>query len=153
NSPNPGNNKPQAPKPAPLVGGSPFREIQVPKGQDINSVKVAGAVNSNTPGLGERIVEIKIVDNTKTDAVTVEYISGAKIGQLLTSDLVDTIRTNLNTCGLFKDILVYWEPNAVGRDGSGVRLVISAKDKLSWIVAPIFAYSTGNYGGGIAYAE
>ncbi len=156
-TPNNGQNQtgqPQkTPAPAPLVGGSPFREIAVPNGQDINSVNVAGAVNSNTPGLGEKIVEIKITDNTKTGSVTVEYISGAKLGEILTSELVEQVRTNLNSCGLFKDIRVYWESNAVTREGSGVRLVISAKDKMSWIVAPLFAYSSRNIGGGLAYAE
>ena len=37
--------------------------------------------------------------------------------------------------------------------GGGVRLIISAKDKLSWIIAPIFHYGAGDYGGGLAYAN
>jgi outer membrane protein assembly factor BamA len=138
--------------PAPLVG-SPFREIPVPKGQNIDSVQVAGAETRSQAGLGEPIVEIKIVDNTKTDTVTVEYISGAKVGEILTTEYVEKIRLNLLSSDLFKDVLVYWEPGAVGKDGSGVRLVISAKDKLSWIVAPLFFYSDRNIGGGIAYGN
>jgi outer membrane protein assembly factor BamA len=135
------------------VGGSPFREITVPKGQDINSVAVAGAETQTTAGLGQPIVEVKIVDNTKTDTVTVEYISGAKIGEILSTEYVDKIRTNLLSSDLFKDVLVYWEPNVSNNHGTGVRLVISAKDKLSWIVAPLFFYSDRNIGGGLAYGN
>ena len=143
--------KPQH-QPAPLVG-QPFKEIAVPNGQNINDVKVAGAENASGAGLGDRIVEIKIVDNTKTDTVTVEYLSGAHIGDTLTTEYVDKVRTNLQSADLFKDVLVYWEPNVQTKDGNGVRLVISAKDKLSWIVAPLFFYSDRNIGGGLAYAN
>jgi len=138
--------------PAPLVG-SPFREIPVPNGQSVDTVKVPGAETQTSAGLGEPIVEIKIVDNTKTDTVTVEYISGAKLGEILTTEYVEKIRLNLMSSDLFKDVLVYWEPNAVGKLGNGVRLVISAKDKLSWIIAPLFFYSDRNIGGGLAYGN
>jgi outer membrane protein insertion porin family len=134
--------QPPPPKPAPLVG-SPFHEIDP---------RNAAALDTR-PGIGQPIVEIKIVDNTKTDTVTVEYLSGARIGDILTPALLEKIRTNLLSADLFKDVLVYWEPNAVTKDGSGVRLMISAKDKLSWVIAPLFFYSERNIGGGVAFAH
>jgi hypothetical protein len=157
---------PDTPKPPPLPSlppsgtntatgpGSGIKEVVVPPGMTFDQVKLP--VSMLRPGakrgLGERIVEIKVVDNTKTDAVTIEYLANVKVGETLTPDVVDRVRTNLLSIGLFKDVSVYWEEIG-GAGGFGVRLVISAKDKLSWIVAPIFAYSQGNVGGGIAFAE
>ncbi len=144
-----------APAPAPAAVIPPpggVREIKVPAGQSMDALKVPGTVGTYKPGLGERILDIKIVDNTKTDALTVEYIANIKKGEILSPELVERARTNLLSVGLFKEVLVYWEPHTNGA-GSGVRLIVSAKDKLSWIVAPLFAYSALNVGGGIAYAE
>jgi outer membrane protein assembly factor BamA len=104
--------------------------------------------------IGQRIVEIKIVDNSKTDAVTIEYIADVRVGQPLSAELVDGAKVRLLSSGLFKDVNIYWEGGVVDKENfHGVRLIISAKDKLSWIIAPIFAASSSNYGGGLAYAE
>lgn len=132
---------------------STMKEVPVPKGQTVNTVKVPGTYNTpGKKGIGETIVEIKCVDNVKTGAVTVEYIAGVKVGQTLTPELLEQARVNLLGVGLFKDVNIYWE-EMVSTGGYGVRLIISAKDKLSWIIAPLFAYSSSNIGGGIAYAE
>ncbi len=141
----------------PLPGGqdpaaSSVKEVQIPKGQSLDSVKVPGASNDTRKGIGERIVEIKVIDNTKTDANTVEYIADVKVGQTLTGEMVEQARNNLLSVGLFKTVNIYWE-ELVSTGGYGVRLVIAAKDNLSWIIAPIFAYSSTNVGGGLAYAE
>jgi outer membrane protein assembly factor BamA len=147
--------KPPSPPPVnpppPPPGGSTFREIAVPKGQTVHTVTVPrNLVATADRGLGEPITEIKIVDNTRTSAVTIEYLAGVKLGMVLTGQVLDQARERLLSVGLFKDVLVYYE---VPADGFGVRLVISAKDKLSWIIAPVFAYSDRNYGGGLAFAE
>ncbi|MFI5289099.1 MAG: hypothetical protein ACHQ17_05595, partial [Polyangia bacterium] len=122
--------------------------MKVPAGQSVDSVKVAGAIDDKRPGIGELIVDLKIVDNTKTTTNTVEYIAGVKLHEVLTPEVIDRARTNLMNVGLFKEVNIYWE-EAPG----GVRLVISAKDKLSWIIAPLFAYSSTEIGGGVAYLE
>jgi len=135
--------KPPPPQQQPANG---VTEVKVPAGTSVNDVK------NPLAGVGQVITEIKIVDNTKTDKNTVEYLAHVKVGELLTPELIDQVRQNLLSVGLFKDVLIWSEP----APGAGVRLVISAKDKLSWIVAPIFQYVSGsspNYGGGIAYAE
>src|SRR5206468_2510864 len=131
--------------PAPEGGG--MQEIKAPP---INDAKKPG---SALAGVGQVITEIKIVDNTKTDKNTVEYLAQVKVGQLLTPELLDQVKQNLLSVGLFKDVWIYSEPAS---GGFGVRLIISAKDKMSWIIAPIFQYVSGssaNYGGGLAYAE
>jgi outer membrane protein assembly factor BamA len=131
-----------------------MQTIPVPAGQTFDSVKVPkGALTNNVAGIGQVIQDIKIVDISRTDSATVEYIAGVKIGMILTNELVEQMRERLLTVGLFKEVDVRWEPFLLGIDGGGVRLIISAKDKLSWIIAPIFSYSTGDYGGGLAYAN
>ncbi|HEY2747563.1 MAG TPA: hypothetical protein VGL86_23240, partial [Polyangia bacterium] len=110
------------------------------------------APGSDNRNIGDVITDIKVVDNTRTDSETVRYIAGVKVGEILTNDLVTLVTERLLTVGLFKDVNVAWE-DAVPGARAGVRLVISAKDKLSWIIAPIFHYSPGDYGGGLAYAN
>jgi outer membrane protein assembly factor BamA len=147
---------PTPPAPTPTAqdpATSSMTTVPVPAGKSINDVQPPkGALTSDLKGIGEPITEVKIVDNTRTGSATVEYIAGVKKGQLLTFELIETARERLLTTGLFKDVNLYWEPAVYGMN-AGVRLVISARDKLSWIVAPIFSYSTGDYGGGIAYAN
>jgi outer membrane protein assembly factor BamA len=138
--------------PAPgAPGPSGMQVIDVPKGQSVEAVALPKTlVTSAQPGLGERITELKIKDNSRTSAVTIEYLAGVHVGDVLTIALVEDARTRLLSVGLFRDVNIFWEAPS---DGVGVRLVISAKDKLSWIVAPTFTYSPPNYGGGLGYAE
>jgi outer membrane protein assembly factor BamA len=140
---------PAPPTPPPSTAPAPTP----PVGSTINVGKSPGAITDTRAGIGQVITEIQIKDNTKTDKNTVEYLANVKVGQTLTPELIDLVRQNLLSVGLFKDVYVYFEP-ATG--GFGVRLIISAKDKMSWIIAPIFQYVSGsspNYGGGLAYAE
>ena len=123
-------------------GESTLGEKVVPKGQVIDDGK---------SHVGEPILDIKIIDNTKTDKNTVEYIADVKRGQLLTGELLERVRNNLLSVGLFKSVNVFYE--LIPEVRPGVRLVISARDNLSWIIAPIFAYSSTEVGGGVAYAE
>ena len=146
--------QPAAPKtlaPAPEGGG--IKTIDVPAGKSLDSVQLPkGTITSSTAGLGQLITDIKIVDNTRTDSETVRYIAGVKPGEILTNDLITQVTERLLTVGLFKDVNLTWE-DAIPGGNAGVRLIIHAKDKLSWIIAPIFHYSPGDYGGGLAYAN
>lgn len=109
--------------------------------------------SGDTDLMGLPILEVRIVDNTKTDSNTIEYLAAVKLRTTLSVELVDRARRNLEGAGLFKQVEIYWEAMVDKEGGSGVRLVISAKDKLSWIIAPTFAYSPPIYGGGLAFAE
>jgi outer membrane protein assembly factor BamA len=153
----PSDMKPAAPAtPAPSTsGGGPggIKSIDVPAGKSLDSVQLPkGTITDNTRGFGEIITDVKIVDNSRTDAETVRYIAGVKPGEILTPELVQQTTERLLTVGLFREVNVTWEA-AIPGGNAGVRLIISAKDKLSWIIAPIFHYSPGDYGGGLAYAN
>lgn len=142
-----------APAPTHPSDGGAIKTIDVPAGKTVDQVDVPkGMVRNDEKGLGDVITDVKVVDNTRTDSETVRYIAGVKPGEILTQELVAEVRERLLTVGLFKDVDVSWEP-AVPGGNAGVRLILSAKDKLSWIVAPIFHYAPGDYGGGLAYAN
>ena len=128
-----------------------MRSIAVPAGQRLEDVPAPPtAITSTRAGLGDKIVELKIVDNTRTVSNTIEYVSGLKVGQILTESLLEGARLRLQTTGLFKDVSITWEPS--DRQG-GVRVVIRALDKFPWVIAPIFSYQARNYGGGLAFAH
>ena len=133
-------------------GSSSMQEVVVPKGKTFDQMKVPGAITDRRKGIGEKIVEIKCFGNTKTDCNTVEYIANVKVGMVLSPELLEQAKLNLEGVGLFKDINLFWEELAA-EGGYGVRLILGAKDKLSWIIAPIAAYSSTEVGGGLAYAE
>ncbi|HEX4460977.1 MAG TPA: BamA/TamA family outer membrane protein [Polyangia bacterium] len=127
-----------------------IRAIDVPAGKTFDQVALPpGTISDGKDGLGQLVADVKVVDNTRTDNETVQYIAGVKVGMTLTPELVQIMSERLNTVGLFKNVEIHWVVLPTG----GVRVVISAHDKLSWIVAPLFSYSTGNYGGGLAYAN
>ncbi|HEY2745603.1 MAG TPA: POTRA domain-containing protein, partial [Polyangia bacterium] len=133
--------------------GGAIKTIDVPAGKTLDQVELPkGTITSDGKGIGDVITDIKVVDNTRTDSETIRYIAGVKPGEILTQELVTEVRERLLTVGLFKDVNITWEP-AVAGGNAGVRLILGAKDKLSWIVAPIFHYSAGDYGGGLAYAN
>jgi outer membrane protein assembly factor BamA len=146
---------PPSPSPSPAiavrpeVAGGPFREVAVPKGQSLDSVKVPGVISTTVGGYGQVITAILVVDNAKTDSNTIEYIAGIKIGDTLSEELVSTAKLRLQSTGLFKDVQISWDNSPLG----GARLVISARDKLSWVIAPIAFASDGNYGGGLVFAH
>jgi outer membrane protein insertion porin family len=137
----------------PVQNGGPIKTIDVPPGKTFDQVELPrGTLTSDVKGIGEIISDVKVVDNTRTDAETVRYIAGVKPGEILTNELVEQVKERLLTVGLFKDVNVFWEP-AIPGASAGIRLVLSVHDKLSWIIAPIFHYSPGDYGGGLAYAN
>ncbi len=109
-------------------------------------VAFAGA----SPAWAERIADIRIDGNTKTTDRTVGLIAGISRGDDLSPAVADRIRRDLVSSGLFRDVEVYWE--AVP-DGGGVRLVIVARDKHSWVIAPAFYNQPTNQGGGVGFGE
>jgi outer membrane protein assembly factor BamA len=133
----PGTVIPTIPPPPPVEPGSSMKELKDGKPAD------------HRDGMGQVITEIKVVDNTKTDRNTIEYIANVKIGSILSEELLEQTRQNLLSVGLFKDVRISWEP----APGAGIRLILGCKDKLSWIIAPIFTYSPTEVGGGLAYVE
>jgi outer membrane protein assembly factor BamA len=97
---------------------------------------------------GQRIAEIDVVENAKTGDETVKLIADVEVGDTFTFQLVERVRADLVNSGLFKDVQVVGQPTE-----KGVRLVIVAKDKLSWVIAPTVYLQPGNQGGGIGFGE
>ncbi len=142
------------PMPAPSSDGlSKIREGEAPAGAAPSLPRGEQLARQGDLNLLDRpILAVRVVDNTKTDSNTVEYLAAVKLGTLLTPELIDRVQGALEAAGLFKAVNLYWE--RMNKDEiEGVRLVISAKDKLSWIIAPTLAYSPPNFGGGIAFAD
>jgi outer membrane protein assembly factor BamA len=98
--------------------------------------------------MAERVVEIRVDGNTKTTDETVKLIADVDPGDDLTPDVADRVTRDLVSSGLFRDVQVYWEP-APG----GTRLVILARDKHSWVIAPAFYNQPTNKGGGVGFGE
>ncbi len=129
-----------------------MREVDVPKGQTFATMDVPGLANDPREGIGLPILAVRVINNTKTDSVTVEYLAGIKLGVPLTDQMVGEFRQRLLNSELFKEVNVYWE--SYTHDGqTGVRIVLAAKDKLSWVLAPVATYSSNNYGGGAVFAH
>jgi outer membrane protein insertion porin family len=97
---------------------------------------------------GEEIVEVEVVENTKTNAETVRLIADVHKGDSFSYALLDRIRVDLVNSGLFKDVQVI----AVPVQG-GMKITIVAKDKHSWVIAPTVYLQPGNQGGGLGFGE
>jgi outer membrane protein assembly factor BamA len=96
----------------------------------------------------DKVVDIRVDGNTKTTDDTVILIAGIEKGDDLTPDRAEQVRRDLVTSGLFKEVQVYWEPAPGGQ-----RLVIIARDKHSWVVAPTLYNQPTNKGGGGGFGE
>jgi outer membrane protein insertion porin family len=102
-----------------------------------------------TPLVGSaKIKSIVVEENTKTDADTVILISKLSVGDSFTADMADTVKFDLVSSGLFKDVVVYWT-NVPG----GVQIHLVVKDKHSWVIAPAFYNQPTNVGGGVGFGE
>ncbi len=102
---------------------------------------------------GEKIVEIEVVDNRKTNDETVKTLADVSLGDTWTSELGERIKVNLVNSTLFKEVNVFVAPSTKPNANGGVRLTISAKDKISWIIAPTVYLQPGNKGAGVGYGE
>jgi len=101
-------------------------------------------------GLADEIKDIVVEGNTKTTSDTVILIARIDVGDDWNISMVDVVKQRLQSCGLFNDIEVFFEPTPTK---DGVRVHIQVKDKHSWVIAPAFYNEPTNTGGGIGYGE
>src|SRR5262249_47509232 len=142
-SPSPSPSPPPSPSPSPPP--SP-QDLPSQRGSGLHAVDVAPptAITSTKRGIGEKIVELKGLDNTRTLSNTIEYVSGLKSGAILSEQLLEDARLRLHSTGLFKDVSITWEEPSPRHAGQGIRVVIRAIDKFPWVIAPIFSYQARN---------
>jgi outer membrane protein insertion porin family len=98
--------------------------------------------------VGEKITDVRVLDNQRTEESTVRSIAGISIGDTLAEDTLDVVRERLNTAGLFADVNVWWEPH-----GSGVRINISVTDKFPWAPVPTGSWSSNNKAIGLIFVH
>lgn len=95
--------------------------------------------------------------NTKTTVDTVELIARIEVGDDWTNDMLDRIKADLVSSGLFKEVDGFWEACGPATkqpcSQPGVRVHLTVKDKHSWVIAPAFYNQPTNTGGGIGFGE
>ena len=105
----------------------------------------------------ETIRDIIVQGNTKTTTDTVELIANIDVGDDWSDDMMERIKANLVSSGLFKEVDGFTDvcgPSSVPRcEDSGIRVHLKVKDKHSWIIAPAFYNQPTNVGGGIGFGE
>ena len=105
----------------------------------------------------DTIRDIVVEGNTKTTTDTVELIAKIEVGDDWTTDMLDRIKADLVSSGLFKEVDGFWEacgPSTVQKcDQPGVRVHLTVKDKHSWVIAPAFYNQPTNTGGGVGFGE
>jgi outer membrane protein insertion porin family len=98
--------------------------------------------------VGEKITDVRVLDNDRTEESTVLSIAGISIGDILADDTLDVVRERLNSSGLFADVNVWWEANS-----SGVRVNLSVKDKFPWAPVPTASWSSNNKAIGLIFVH
>lgn len=98
--------------------------------------------------IGEKITDVRIMDNQRTEEATVRSIAGVAPGDVLEADTLDKVRERLNTAGLFSDVNVWWEAK-----GEGVRINIAVKDKFPWAPVPTGSWSANNKSFGLLFVH
>jgi outer membrane protein insertion porin family len=105
----------------------------------------------------DTIRDIVIEGNTKTTSATVELIANIEVGDDWSSDMLDKVKADLVSSGLFKDVNGFWEacgPTSTPKcDEPGVRVHLTVADKHSWVIAPAFYNQPTNVGGGLGFGE
>jgi outer membrane protein assembly factor BamA len=105
----------------------------------------------------DEIRDIVVEGNTKTTSATVELIARIEVGDDWTNDMLDRIKADLVSSGLFNDVSGYWEacgPTSTPKcDEAGVRVHLTVKDKHSWVIAPAFYNQPTNTGVGAGFGE
>ena len=102
------------------------------------------------PYYGRTITEIWVEGNTKTERDTVLLIGDIEEGDTFVERTSYDVTLALVNSGLFKEVKV--SPSK-DEDGQGVKLVVIAKDKHSWVIGPTFYNEPGNVGGGLGFGE
>ncbi|MFH2007602.1 MAG: BamA/TamA family outer membrane protein [bacterium] len=131
----------------PKAGGGPAR----PGDPRSPGERPAEMDPSSAPGLGYTIVGVRIIGNKKTKRGTVLVYAKVPIGKPFTLQVRDRIRRNLLSGPFCKDVTVNWEV-ATDKPNS-VILFLTLKEKISWMIMPMFSYSDGNIGGSLAFTE
>lgn len=105
----------------------------------------------------DTIRDIVVEGNTKTTTDTVELIARIEVGDDWTSDMLDRIKHDLVSSGLFRDVDGFYEPcgptSTPRCEQAGVRVHLTVHDKHSWVIAPAFYNQPTNTGGGIGFGE
>jgi outer membrane protein insertion porin family len=105
----------------------------------------------------DTIRDIVVEGNTKTTSDTVELIAKIEVGDDWTSDMLDRIKADLVSSGLFREVDGFWEacgPTTTPKcDDQGVRVHLKVRDKHSWVIAPAFYNQPTNTGGGLGFGE
>jgi outer membrane protein insertion porin family len=105
----------------------------------------------------DTIRDIVVDGNTKTTSATVELIAKIDVGDDWTNEMLDRVKADLVSSGLFKEVDGFWE--ACGPQThppckeAGVRVHLTVKDKHSWVIAPAFYNQPTNTGGGVGFGE
>ncbi|NVJ20460.1 BamA/TamA family outer membrane protein [Myxococcus sp. AM011] len=100
-------------------------------------------------GPGQVVDEVVVRGPEKTLPETVRSYSRIDAGDEITFEELDKVERRLVATGLFQEVKARVEPTGPNR----VRLILEVEDKASWVVAPTFALSSDNVGGGLLYAE
>jgi outer membrane protein insertion porin family len=111
-------------------------------------VAVAALTLPARPAAAQRIVKIEVFENTKTTDDTVILVAGIEKGDRFSLELLDQVRRDLVSSGLFKDVEVFSSP-----EEGGVKITILARDKHSWVIAPTYYDQPTNRGGGVGFGE
>ncbi|MCG8420553.1 MAG: BamA/TamA family outer membrane protein [Proteobacteria bacterium] len=96
----------------------------------------------------EEITLIEVEGNSKTRDETVILIADLEVGDDFTPDMVGEIKARLVGSGLFKQVDVTFLPFQ-----DGLKIIIEARDKHSWVVAPTYYNQPTNKGGGVGFGE
>jgi outer membrane protein assembly factor BamA len=103
------------------------------------------------------IRDIVVEGNTKTTSDTVEVIAKISVGDDWTPALLDKVKEDLVSSGLFKEVDVFSAacgPTTTPKcNDTGVRVHLTVKDKHSWIIAPALYNQPTNTGGGLGFGE
>lgn len=110
-------------------------------------------ITSGTTALAQKgqvapIKGILVEDNTKTTDETVIHLAGIEVGMDFKPEMTEQIRAALVDSGLFREVSVTYKelPRAY-------TVIISAKDKHSWVVAPTYYNQPTNKGAGLGFGE
>ncbi|HET9452621.1 MAG TPA: BamA/TamA family outer membrane protein [Aggregicoccus sp.] len=85
----------------------------------------------------------------RTRKETIIAYSRVDVGDTFRPGDAERAQRHLEATGLFRDVVVTTTPRGPGQ----VRVFIDVTEKISWVIAPTFAASSSNVGGGLIYAE
>jgi outer membrane protein assembly factor BamA len=112
---------------------------------------------ARTAAAADTIRDIVVEGNTKTTSATVELIAKIDLGDDWTADMLDRVKRDLVSCGLFRDVEVFFDPcgpTSVQKcDAPGVRVHITVHDKHSWVIAPAIYDEPTYFAAGVGYGE